>query len=248
MSRFNDNLNHEQELAWLQAQDEARQLLAAGVHTLRESRFMDPVRESVLSTWAMGAEKLLKVALGLHSVSHGKDWPSKKEMQTYRHQIEKLDAELMRHIDEWMEGTPRSDYLEAVVSTVKNDPAWPKLRAALGLYGDQGRFRSLDALAGSSSTQTSPYEAWEDAVQLAWRASPRMASWWPKDWATMSPTEFDQLSLDLHAAVADSVVNWWFMITRLARHGFLGERGKAFGADAEPQNALPAVEVLPTRY
>lgn len=248
MSRYNDGLSREQELAWISSQDEARQLLAAGVHTLRGSKFMDPVRESVLTNWAMGAEKLLKVALGLHSLSQGRQWPSQKEMKEYRHQIEKLDAQLMSAVDAWMQDAPRSPYLSAVVARVKDDPAWPRLRAALGLYGDQGRFRNLDTLTGTPQAHASPYEAWEEAVQIAWRNSARTARWWSKDWGAMSQSEFDEMSLAVHAAVTDSIVNWWFMITRLARHGFLGERGRVFGADAEPQNALPRIEVPDPDY
>lgn len=241
-------MTRDQEWAWLRAQDEARQHLAAGVHTLRGSKFMDPVRESVLSTWAIGAEKLLKVAIGLHGLSLGAGWPSKSTMMSYKHQIERLDDELSAAIHSWMGRESRGGYLRAVVERVDDDPVWASLRVALGLYGDQGRFRSLDALSGSTQTKANPYEAWEAAVQAAWKTSSRMERWRARDMVTMQAAEFDQQSLDLHAAVTDSLVNWWFMITRLARHGFLGERGRLFGADAEPQNALPPVEVLEVTY
>ena len=46
---------------------------------------------------------------------------------------------------------------------------------------------------------------------------------------------------ELHGFIAGSMVGWWFMVTRAARFGALGETGRQFGADSEPANALPEV-------
>lgn len=243
MPRFEDGLTSDQAWAWIRSQEEARQLLAQGHALLVNARYLDPIQNTLLSSWAMGTEALLKVALGLRSLARGDGPLSQSKARSYGHDIEKMDADLKVEIATWMSEAPRSEYLRDLVSTVETDPVWPTLRRALHVYAKEGRFNNLDAMTGRTQADDAPSVILDQAAQLATETSDLTAAWRDIDHAKISPAQMDQFSLAIHAALAEPLVNWWFMITRLARHGFLGDRGRAFGADTEPQNALPPIKV-----
>ena len=120
MPAIEDGLTKSQAWAIIESQDQARQLLAQGHCTLVEATYLDPVKDQVLGSWAMGAETLLKTTLALRSVAAGKGW-TQPDARAYSHKIEQMDADLATHIDHWMAESPRSDYLRLIVSRVRDD-------------------------------------------------------------------------------------------------------------------------------
>lgn len=243
VARIDDGLSDEQAWACLAAQSQARQQLASGVHTLMSAKHLDPVKDAVLSNWALGVESLLKVSLGLASVSRGEGWISQNRARKYGHDIETMNVDLAAHIRYWVAQRGRSEYVHELIDRVASDAVWPILRNALHVYAKEGRFYDLDLTTGRRQDGDPPAQTLEQALEMARQCSPRTARWRERDIVGLTNAEMDEYSRAMHAALADSLINWWFMITRLARYGCLGVRGVGFGADTEPSNALPRVAV-----
>ena len=113
---------------------------------------------------------------------------------------------------------------------------------SLHVYAIEGRFNRLDAISGRKQDED-PLIILEQAMETARATSDLTKPWRRLDLATASASDMDNYSLATNAALAEPLVHWWFMITRLARHGLLGPRGIAFGANTEPQNAIPRIDV-----
>lgn len=234
MDRDGDGLTRAQGLALIFEMDSARQLLAFGESTLRNTRYVDPVRDAVLTTTSIGVEKLLKVALGLAQVAAGGGWPSKATMKNdFGHESKEMDARLREHLDGWSATRPRPSSVHGLVDAVKADMIWPRLLDVLDAYGRSGRFYYLNALAESPEGWESPMGLWDATEQAAIGQHPHIRA------ALSGPTaELDRFQVALHHAVADSLLGWWTMVAGVARHGALGERGKQFGLQAHPDSAL----------
>lgn len=233
-------MNADREWAKIFEQDAVVRLLSHGVHTLRGTKYVDPVVDPVLTVWSIGAEKLLKLSLGFLRESRSQPWPSHGEMRTeYGHQIAKMDEYLRTELRSWV-AQRQSAYLRSLTDRVDDNSVWPHLRTAIDIYGRAGRFHHLDTLAGKRSSDQNPRQAWQSAELAASEELSNLDAGDGGD-AELSIAALDQFAKDVNALIAQSVVDWWFMITRAAMHGFLGEEGKRFGSATGPSMAIPVL-------
>lgn len=233
-------LTPEQGFALLFEQTSARQLLANGTRTLADARYWDSVQDTVLTTLSIGAEKLLKLALGLRSVKETGAWPSGSTMRnTYRHDIGKMDEVLRTYLRSWSEATGAT-YVRGLVADVDADPVWSELARALTAYGDSGRFYHLDTLADSKREQELPSNIWIDAENLCIESNTNLSA---RRLEALSGTQpdFDAFILEVRRNMASSIVAWWQMVARAGQHGAFGDLGRSFGSDVSPGMALPPV-------
>ncbi|MEV7962384.1 hypothetical protein [Oerskovia paurometabola] len=240
MRAANDALTTDQRFALMFEQDSARQLLANGVHTLRDARYWDPVQDAVLTTLSIGAEKLLKISLGLIELEAHGNWPSKKFMrETWGHGTNLMDSSLRAHLRPWAL-TSGADYVGGLVAAVDADLAWAKILEALDAYGRSGRFYYLDTLAEEQPKWDSPANLWFEAESICIE---QHADLHHRQGPAMTSEASERFSSDLHLQMAHSIAGWWHMVTMAARHGAFGPHGVQFGVDASPSMALPAVPV-----
>ena len=234
MDRDPDGLTRAQGFALLFEMNSARQLLAFGESTLRNTRLLDPSRDAILTTTSIGVEKLLKVALGLMQIAEGDGWPSKAKMRDeFGHGVTAMDARLREHLDAWLATREGPSFVHGLVEVVRADAVWPRLLDALDAYGRSGRFYYLNALAESTQPWESPTALWDATEQAAIAQHAEIRA------LLGGPTEaLNRLPVALHHAVADSLLQWWTMVAWSARHGALGDRGRQFGFEAHPDSAL----------
>ena len=225
-------LTRQQRTALMYEQQASRQLLAHGVTLVTTAPNYAPILDPLFTCWSIGLEKLLKIARGLLDIEAGNSWELRKT-----HDLPSLAQPLLEHLDSRAE--PRTPYLRGLVAQVVEDPGWEPLLAALSEYGRMGRFRHLDDIGGHPNDMTAVEDSWSHLEAVA-NNDPEVAALW----ATFDASE--EASDRLHAVqgrvIARPLVNVWLLITQAARHGAFGELGVAFGADSEPQNALPRID------
>lgn len=233
-------LTRDQTWAGLFEQNAVVRLLGHGVHLLNSAKYVDPVLDPILTVWSIGVEKLLKLSLGHHQLSSIGTWPRLSDMKNrYRHRIVQMDDELRIHLREWGARTGAS-YVNSLVGRVDDDPVWVELRGTLDIYGRAGRFHHLDILGGATPTEDSPQHAWEAVEEVA-RQAESVAPWRLRDITGLSVTEVDEYAMAIKREIVDSMLRWWFMISRSAENGFLGQDGRAFGSSVSPLMVVPPI-------
>lgn len=100
-SRYDDELTRQQSLNLEQESDSAKHLLAYGVRTLRTAAFIETTRDPIMTMLSIGAEKLLKLSLGLLHVEDNRQWlPLEVLKNEYRHDLIKMERLLREAIQE----------------------------------------------------------------------------------------------------------------------------------------------------
>lgn len=226
-------LSRAQETALVHEQTAARQLLAHGVTLVTTSKYFDPVLDPLFTCWSIGLEKLLKLGLGLLDIHRGDAWKLRKT-----HDLIVLSDELFEYLDGW--ASTRSAYLVDVVGKVSTDAMWRPLLTGLSEYGQMGRFRHLDNIGGHQNSMSSVEKSWQ-AIEGAANKDPQIAPHW-EAFDFRDAAGADAMHAAIGRVVARPIVNSWQAITRTARHGAFGDYGIRFGADAEPENAIPKID------
>lgn len=217
----------------------ARQLLAQGHQLLLSDQDVDAKLDAVLTCLSIGAEKMLKVLVGVSALHDDLPWPN---LKGYSHDLNALDERVRELLDAWMAQAPRSEYLSELHAALVADPLWIELRGLLSSYGSRARFFHLDSLGSNPQEGDSPVDRWSRVENLAVELDPNLQA---RDFASMRPAEFEEYLQAINEAIARSLVRWWFTVTRLGRHGALGEDAIRICADIEPQNALPRIDFHP---
>jgi hypothetical protein len=131
--------------------DAAASLLAHGVRILQIDGYSVLDAPAVLACLATGAEKLLKLTIGMVTVEETGTWPDKRTMaERYRHAILDLDrnarAAIANRIDE--SGAP--GYIRELLDSVDNDAVVALVLQALDNYARKGRFYNLAGGVGGT--------------------------------------------------------------------------------------------------
>ncbi|MFB7888735.1 hypothetical protein ACFCZ3_11905 [Cellulosimicrobium cellulans] len=227
-----------QSFALLFEQESARQLLAHGVHTLRSTTYFSPVQDAVFTTLSIGVEKFLKIAIGLLRIAEGKPWPTKSVMRNdYGHGIVEMFPLVWEPLEKWADESGK-DYVLGLLHGVSTDATLAGLFSALDAYGRSGRFYHLDTLAAAPQQIVRPEDTWSEAENKLVEADPELREMRARGHSG-SPEDFELFLRALRARLADSIVDWWFALTRAGENGGLGSVGKQFGSGASPSLAIP---------
>ena len=119
--------------------------------------------------------------------------------------------------------------VHGLLDAVDHDPIWLKAATAMNAYGSQGRFYWLDALSGSPQLDDTPAGYWEKVFNTARDASPELTALFHQ--AFKSNEAHVEYMLRLNHAAADSIEQWWAMVTMAGTQGVFGERGRNWGLD-----------------
>ncbi|WP_334122152.1 hypothetical protein [Glutamicibacter sp.] len=229
-----ENLNRDQTFALISEMNSTRNLLAYGIRAMRTAAFVETTRDPIFTMLSIGVEKLYKLTLGLVDLEREGKWPSKAQMKSHGHNlIEMHDAVF----DELRKRTAdKTAYVRDLFTSVEEDFVVKPLIAALGRYGQSGRFYYLDVLGDSPQVWESPEEHWqriEDAVML----EPAINALFNEAMKSISNNElWESFHDSVHERIALAIERLWEMVAVSARNRALGVAGTQFGFEVHPRS------------
>jgi hypothetical protein len=222
----NDELDGTRVLALMREIDSAASLLASGTELL--GRLGEDVHDPspVLATLAIGAEKLLKLNIGLYSLETSGRWPTAAVMQDrdrYHHNIARMYAETMRNVKVRLQEAPAAPGWKALASSydvVASDALLGLVMSCLDRYAKMGRFYNLDQLSGKVDLDPSPHELWN---QLELTAAAQDSALWE----SIGTAEYGTVGAPgIRRAIRRSISRWWSLNQRAWNLGVLGRRAQ----------------------
>jgi hypothetical protein len=216
----------------------ARQLLGHGCHLLAGSHGIDGKFDALATSWSIGVEKLLKVALGLAALSRGEKWPNG---QKFGHNLVQMNGRLLEHLDRWQQDAPQSPWLAGLLARVRDDPIWPPLLVVLDTYARSGRFVYLDRLAEVTEPPDEPRPLWHDVEMAALAVRPDLKRLLYGGDPLPPVAEFNAGLLEMNCTITRSLTSWWFTVTRVGLFNAYGPQSREFAPELEPGMALPAL-------
>jgi hypothetical protein len=211
--------------------DAAASLLAHGVRILQSDGYSVLDAPTVLACLATGAEKLLKLTIGMVAIEETGSWPDKKTMaERYRHAILALDryarAAIMRRIDK--SGAP--GYIRELLSSVENDVVIGPVLEALDNYARQGRFYNLDMLADVPQVDPSPSELWHDGMETKILLADTSLLEEIAD-----PKKYPAGRERLNRRIVASIEGWWELYYRAWLTGVVGSLAQMWAPQFDPK-------------
>ena len=198
--------------------DAAAALFRQGFRCLQDYRFALTDAEPLFVCWAGGAEKLLKLTIGLSRLSHGREWPTKEEMRRkYGHDLVALNNAVVEIIESDKARSTVEPYLMRLCASTKDDKTLSALLTALSRYAVNGRFYNLDHLAGQAQPEPSPRQLLE-AVHRSILST---------DHSLLA--DLDHLVPRLNAVISVSMAGWCELIIRAWITGICGEDVRKWG-------------------
>lgn len=226
------NLNRDQSFALLSEMSSTRNLLAYGIRTVRTAAFVETTRDPIFTMLSIGVEKLYKLTLGLVDLDRDGRWPSKPQMKSYGHNLIEMHFAVFEELR--ARTAEKSEYVRGLLSAVEGDFVVKPLIAALGRYGQSGRFYYLDLLGDAPQDWESPESHWqqiEDAVML----EPEIKALFNEAMKSASNNElWDSLHRSINERIALAIERLWEMIAVSGRSHALGEAGTQFGFEVHP--------------
>lgn len=226
------HLDHQQAFAFIEEMTSTRNLLAYGTRVIRTAAFLDTTRDPILTMLSIGVEKLYKLTLGLSALDASQSWPTKDEMKAFGHNLVDMHTSVMTDLSN--RTATGTEYVRGLLADVQADAAVIPLIAALGRYGQSGRFYHLDRLGDTPQPWDSPNDYWQ-RIEAAVIEEPEIAAAYA---AAMDDSSnnvlWDQLYSSINERIADSVERLWTMIAVCGRNHALGEAGGIFGFEIHP--------------
>jgi hypothetical protein len=194
-------------------------LLAHGIDLVRQRGAVEP--SPMFACLAMGAEKLLKLSIGLLSWEVSGAWPSRSEMRDrLGHGIGEMHARTLNELGTRLADPSTAGNDGGSISTLRqkviDDPIVTFTLRALSDYAKQGRFYNLDLLAGVEQPAPSPGDRWNQLEKDIVDLTPAAVAMIGTDrWA------IERQSL-INNKIAESLLRWWRMHQGAWHTGALG--------------------------
>jgi hypothetical protein len=218
-----NGLTQEQKLSLIQECTDASSLFTRGLDMLTSIRDDDTGAVAVMSLLALGAEKMLKLTIGLEAVGQGRSWPSKPQMQAIGHQVLAADR-AARPLLSRQPGTVPGHVAE-LAARVDADAVLPVLLEALDRFGAAGRFYHLDILAESQQPEQSPKHLWHNARVAVMKQDPGLAA------AIGETTEFTASRRRWNMMMVASLQLWWELYYSAWRSGVIGDLARQYSGE-----------------
>lgn len=152
--------------------DATSTLFRHGFAILEEYEFASHDAEAVFVCLAGGAEKLLKLTVGLFSLEAGEPWPSKATMKTAGHRITELDRTVRALIAEHIGRSSVPGYMTELLENVNANVGVSQILLTFERYAVFGRFWNLDFLGGRTQPEEPPLDLWEELHSIVFAANP----------------------------------------------------------------------------
>lgn len=207
--------------------DAAASLIRRGFVVLDDYNFAARDLEPLFVCFAGGAEKLLKLTVGLVAIDAGEPWPTTATMKKAGHKITQLDATVRRHIVERQERSTVPGLIAKLLEIADSHPGIVQSLAAFERYADSGRFYNLDMLGGLAQTDESPSALWSELeTHIVLDANPDLL-----DEAEAGNHDFVRATLN--RVLARSLGIWCELIQRSWTSGVCGELAKQWSSQLD---------------
>ncbi len=202
-----------------------RNLLRDSVGAIRDLRHVHLHGDAVFTLGSIGVEKAMKLALGCNRVEVAGSWPSIGTLKSWGHDIEALNGDLDKVIQDGLGRCTQVGYAEMLAARIGGSTVLPLLFATFARYGRSGRFHHLDILATDEpGSADAPSDYW-DRVELHVRSTDPDFH----DVPFGDNRALDEYEARLRDRIADELEAWWFCLHRLGVQGCFGELGKKVG-------------------
>lgn len=210
--------------------DAAAALLDHTDAILRTIRFNNKHLEPLLTVWSIGAEKLLKLTIGMvYTEEHG-TWPSVQTMRNeYGHDITNLDAVCRGLIADRLDAATYRAVVQADLNAVSEDDVIAAGLDVLTRYASKGRFFYLDSLANAPQPQPAPSELWDDILTGIVTGDPEL-----RLGQTLPETEL--AIRQMFERVRTAMRTWRTLYYRAWIQGICGEHARGYGWRFQPPN------------
>jgi hypothetical protein len=222
--------------------DDATGLFSHGLALLR--RLHTSVRDSaaVFALLSTGAEKLLKLTVGITFIEETARWPSRDFMRKkMRHRILLLDQTAREALWRRRNHGTAPGHMDHALAVLDADVLLSPMLAALDRYSSDGRFFYLDTLADNPQPQPSPAELWDQVLHQVLSADPDTLH------MIADPKTYAEGRQAMNKPIADSMQRWWQTHQRGWTTGVLGWRAQTWANvldlfDVETRRPLPKTD------
>jgi hypothetical protein len=218
-------------LALIRECNDAASLFSRGLsatHTIRTD-YTDAV--VVMSLLALGAEKMLKLTIGLAQRDQGEGWPPSDYMRhDIGHRVLKAD-QIARPLLNSHAGTAPG-LLDDMKSHISHDRVLSNVLNALERFGAAGRFYYLDILADNPPKQEAPHALWTDLTAAIAVEEPALLA------DIDSADNADRRRRRVNETIANALNRWWELYAAAWRTGAIGDEAKQYARELTLQ--LPA--------
>ncbi|MEU5904824.1 hypothetical protein [Micromonospora sp. NPDC047527] len=178
---------------------------------------------AAMSLLALGAEKLLKLTVGLAHLDRGNPWPRQGYMRRdIGHRVATADK-TARDLLDLNSGTAPGDVQEKA-ARVDGDKILAVALATLERFGDAGRFYFLDSLGEQPQIERAPHFLWLDMVSEIMTAEPGLVE------KINTEEEFRQARAGINHVIVGSLTRWWDFYRSVWTTGVVGEQAKVFSS------------------
>lgn len=172
--------------------------------------------EPMFACFAGGAEKLLKLSIGLERRDRTGSWPSSAEMKGFGHNILTLNQHTLDLIEEKKPSSTAPGYIDQLQACVESDPIVQPLLETLSRYARMGRYYNLDHLADVAQLEPSPRELWEQLQQGIFTRQPELLR------------DLDTMHTRANGLIKESFAGWCELIARCWTTGMFGKSAKTW--------------------
>lgn len=212
--------------------DAAGTLLRHGHAILSEYRFASRDAEAVFACLGGGAEKLLKLTVGLLAIAEGAPWPQQATMKDAGHRITGLDERVRRAIAERMDRSTAPGLIAKLLEWTGADPGISQILATLERYATNGRFYNLDRLGGLEQSGESPQALWDELHMMVIEANPKLLE-------QLANEERDDAQRTINRVIALSLGAWCELIARSWITGVCGAEAQRWSAQLDLGHEVP---------
>lgn len=200
--------------------ESAANLLAGGITLLWRAEAGPHEPSAIFTTLAAGAEKLLKLSIGLLAVTETGTWPALGDMQRRGHGILAMHVEslndLRRRLRDPMTSGTAALALTTLRQDVIDDPVLTLTLRSLSAYASDDGCHNLDRLAAKGRIGPSSRQLWDELERGILTEDHELRR-------TLGTREFDTVGRPgLNRAIGTSVVRWWRLHLYAWNTGVLG--------------------------
>lgn len=205
-------------------------LLAAGVEMLLRPSWSLASAGPSWTCLASGAERLLKLAVGLTAEANKQPWPTAEIRNVYGHRLGDLRPSVDQTLQARLIHATSEPYVRALAELVTADPLLADIFQCLSEWSEaSGRYRDLDLIGGAEIIQDPPSAAWERAERKVWEQRPELLG------ALTGPDHRAAVET-IRTELASSMVRWWFLHYRAWSHGVFGPKARHMSGELDPRS------------